>query len=137
MYFSMSTLRSTKLVYVLQHEYTEAYEACLCVLHHEYTEAYKACLCVLHHEYTEAGLSFHGLKNKDQAVAEVLCLATKEADLVVHLVIFSRHESGSAEYTAYDYYYRYKCQCWSSDERSWMKILLTGQWMRRISSLSI
>ena len=92
---------------------------------------------VLQHAFTEAGLSFHGLKNKDQAVAEVLRSATKEADLVVHLVIFSRHESGSAEYTAYDNCYRYKCRCWSSDEMSWMKILLTGQWMRCISSLSI
>ena len=48
----------TKLVYVLQHEYTEAYEACLYfsmgtlrptklvyVLQQEYTEAYEACLC--------------------------------------------------------------------------------------------
>ena len=52
---------------------------------------------VLQHEYTEAGLSFHGLKNKDRAVAEVLHLATKEADLVVHLAIFTKNESGSAE----------------------------------------
>ena len=72
---------------------------------------------VLQHEYTEAGLSFHGLKNKDRAVAEVLRLATKEADLVVHLAMFSRHESGSAECTNYDYY-RYKRRCWSSDEES-------------------
>ena len=48
---------------------------------------------VLQHAYTEAGLSFHGLKNKDRAVAEVLCLATKEADLDVHLAIFDRHDS--------------------------------------------
>ena len=52
---------------------------------------------VLQHEYTEAGLSFHGLKNKDRAVAEVLRLATKEADLDVHLAIFTKNESGSAE----------------------------------------
>ena len=64
----MSTLRPTKFVYVLQHE------------------------------YTEAGLSFHGLKNKDCAVAETLRLATKEADLVVHLAIFSEHQSGSAPF---------------------------------------
>ena len=64
----MSTLRPTKFVYVLQHE------------------------------YTEAGLSFHGLKNKDCAVAEALRSATKEADQVVHLAIFSKHQSGSAEY---------------------------------------
>ena len=87
MCFNTSALGPTKLVYVLQHA------------------------------FTEAGLSFHGLKKKDQAVAEVLRSATKEADLV-HLAIFSRHESGSAEYTAYDNYYRYKCQCWSSDEES-------------------
>ena len=56
-------------------------------------------VCVLQHEYTEAGLSFHGLKNKDCAVTEVLRSATKEADLVVHLaMIFSKHQSGSAEY---------------------------------------
>ena len=52
---------------------------------------------VLQHEYTKAGLSFHGLKNKDRAVAEVLHLATKEADLDVHLAIFTKNESGSAE----------------------------------------
>ena len=73
---------------------------------------------VLQHEYTEAGLSFHGLKNKDRAVAEVLRLAAKEADLDVHLAIFNRHESGSAEHTGYDDYYRYKRRCWSSDEES-------------------
>ena len=53
---------------------------------------------VLQHEYTEAGLSFHRLKNKDCAVAEALRSATKEADQVVHLAIFSKHQSGSAEY---------------------------------------
>ena len=53
---------------------------------------------VLQHEYTEAGPSFHGLKNKDCAVAEALRSATKEADLVVHLVIFSKRQCGSAEY---------------------------------------
>ena len=47
---------------------------------------------VLQHAYTEAGLSFHILKYKDHAIAEVLCLATKEADLDVHLAIFDRHE---------------------------------------------
>ena len=72
---------------------------------------------VLQHAYTEAGLSFHGLKNKDRAVAEVLRLATKEADLDVHLAVFDRHESGPAECTNYDYY-RYKRRCWSSDEES-------------------
>ena len=78
----MSTLRPAKFVYVLQHEYTEAYEL----------------VYVMQHEYTEAGLSFHGLKNKDCAVAEALRSATKEADQVVHLAIFSKHQSGSAEY---------------------------------------
>ncbi len=70
---------------------------------------------VLQHEYTQAGLSFHGLKNKDRAVAQVLRLVGQEAELEVHLAIITKNESGSAESNSYDYG-RYKRHRWSESE---------------------
>ena len=54
-------------------------------------------ICVLQHQYTQAGLSFSGLKNRDGAVAQVLRSAAREAELDVHLAILTRRDSGSAE----------------------------------------
>ena len=52
--------------------------------------------------------------------------AGKKHDLL-SLIGTLHHQSGSAEYTANGNYYCYKHRCWSSDERSWMKILLTDE----------
>ena len=54
-------------------------------------------ICVLQHQYTQAGLSFNGLKNRDRAVAQVLCMAAQESELDVHLAILTKRDSGSAE----------------------------------------
>ncbi len=54
-------------------------------------------ICVLQHQYTQAGLSFNGLKNRDRAVAEVLRMAAKESALDIHLAILTKRDTGSAE----------------------------------------
>ena len=60
---------------------------------------------VLQHDYTQAGLSFGGLKNKDRAVAQVLRLVSQQVELDVHLAIVTKNESGSAESNDYGYSY--------------------------------
>ena len=53
---------------------------------------------LLEHHYTQAGLSFASLKNGDSALATVLKAAAQEAECDLHLGIVHIEESGSAEY---------------------------------------
>ena len=75
---------------------------------------------VLQHEYTQAGLSFRGLKNRDRAVAQVLRLVSREVALDVYLAIITKSESGSAEGNDYGYgYYKRRRWCGSEDPADW------------------
>ncbi len=64
---------------------------------------------ILEHEYSEAGLSFEALKNGDRAVAGALALATEQADCelftsIVHISeVFDAWYSGGG-FNYYDYY---------------------------------
>ena len=51
----------------------------------------------LQHQYTQVGLAFNGLKNRDCAVAQVLRTAGRETELDIHLMILTKRDSGSAE----------------------------------------
>jgi len=53
----------------------------------------------LEHAYTEAEVAFAALKGKDAAVAQVLIPAVAEAGCDLHLALISVTESGWAEYT--------------------------------------
>lgn len=53
---------------------------------------------LLEHRYTEAALSFDALKGADAARARVLCAASEAADCVAHLGMVHIEESGWAEY---------------------------------------
>ncbi len=52
----------------------------------------------LEHAYTEAGVSFASLKGKDAARASVLRTAAREAECELHLALLSIEESGIADY---------------------------------------
>ncbi|MBF0133021.1 MAG: 2OG-Fe(II) oxygenase [Magnetococcales bacterium] len=52
----------------------------------------------LEHAYTEAGVSFASLKGKDAARASVLRTAAREAECELHLALLSIEESGVADY---------------------------------------
>ncbi|TVR51845.1 MAG: 2OG-Fe(II) oxygenase [Puniceicoccaceae bacterium] len=56
---------------------------------------------LLDHRYTEAALSLAALKGGDAAIAEVLFKAAAEADFSIHLGMVHIEESGWAEYTGY------------------------------------
>lgn len=58
-------------------------------------------LYVLEHHYTPAGLSFGGLKNQDEAAAQVLVPAAQAAGCIVHLAMVSIHEEGAADPVEY------------------------------------
>ncbi len=60
---------------------------------------------LLEHQYTEAGLSFAGLKNRDATWARVLRDAAQAAGCAFHLGMFHIEESGWAEYTGGFYGY--------------------------------
>ncbi len=53
---------------------------------------------LLEHHYTPEGLSFEGLKNRDAAVAAVVCGAARDAGCTSQLAMVSLHEAGAAEY---------------------------------------
>ena len=53
---------------------------------------------LLDHEYTEAGLSFDALKNTDAAVARVLGQAAERADCALHAAIVHVHVQGDARF---------------------------------------
>lgn len=55
---------------------------------------------LLQHRYTEANLSFAALKGSDAARASALCGAAEDAGLVAHLGMVHIEEYGSAEYYA-------------------------------------
>lgn len=52
---------------------------------------------LLEHAYTPEGVAFEQLKNKDQAVAEVLIPAAQDAECEVFLTLMTIEESGAAE----------------------------------------
>lgn len=54
----------------------------------------------LEHAYTEAGISFSSLKGEDAARASALISAAHQADCEIHLALLSIAESGSAEYVS-------------------------------------
>ena len=54
----------------------------------------------LEHAYTQAELSFAALKGADAAVAGVLAAAAPQADCELHLAMLEVEESGMAEYSA-------------------------------------
>jgi hypothetical protein len=62
---------------------------------------------LLEHQYSPAGLSFAGLKGRDNALAKVFRRAAAQAECAVHLGIVHIEESGSAEpYFDEDYAWR-------------------------------
>lgn len=56
---------------------------------------------LLQHAYTEAEVGFDALKNGDAALADVLIAACQEADCELHLGLVSIDESCDAEYAGY------------------------------------
>jgi predicted 2-oxoglutarate/Fe(II)-dependent dioxygenase YbiX len=56
---------------------------------------------LLQHAYTEAEVGFDALKNGDAAIADVLIAACQEADCELHLALVSIDESCDAEYSGY------------------------------------
>ncbi len=58
---------------------------------------------LLEHEYSEAGLSFAALKNTDAALARVLTLAAERAGCELHAAIVHLEEYGAAAYGGYDW----------------------------------
>ncbi len=56
---------------------------------------------LLEHAYTQAELSFAALKNADAAIADVLVAAAGQAACDIYLALVSIEESGQAEYTGY------------------------------------
>src|SRR3990167_3138197 len=58
----------------------------------------KKLVYLLEHHYTEAGLSFSSLKNSDAALAKVLREAAEQADCALHLGQVHIEELGAAEY---------------------------------------
>lgn len=61
---------------------------------------------LLEHQYSPAGLAFSALKGADSAKGRVLIHAAAKARCVAHLAVVHIGESGAAEITDYDYYYR-------------------------------
>lgn len=57
---------------------------------------------LLEHSYTEANLSLRNLKGNDQARAQALFAAAKEAGFTAHLALVTFHQSGMLE-DGYDY----------------------------------
>ena len=55
---------------------------------------------LLEHAYTEAELGFDNLKGADAAVAGVVRAAAQKSECDLHVALFSIHESGSAEYVS-------------------------------------
>ena len=58
---------------------------------------------LLEHEYSEAGLSFGALKNTDAALARVVMLAAGRAECELHAAIVHIEEYGAAAYGDYDW----------------------------------
>ena len=58
---------------------------------------------LLEHEYSEAGLSFGALKNTDAALARVVALAAGRAECELHAAIVHIEEYGAAAYGGYDW----------------------------------
>ena len=58
---------------------------------------------LLEHEYSEAGLSFDALKNTDAARARVLALAAERAGCELHAAIVHIEQYGAAAYLGYDW----------------------------------
>ena len=56
-----------------------------------------AIVWLLEHEYSPAGLSFHALKNSDDAVARTLGLAADRADWALQAAVVHIEEEGTAE----------------------------------------
>ena len=62
------------------------------------TEGAEKIVWVLEHEYSEEGLSFAALKNTDAAVARTLAEAARRADCALHAAILHVEEVCAAEY---------------------------------------
>ena len=60
---------------------------------------------LLEHDYSEAGLSWDALKNADSALASVLKKAADHADCEIHAAILHIEEEASPDYSRYDPYY--------------------------------
>ena len=58
---------------------------------------------VLEHDYSEAGLAFGALKNADDAVGRVLAVAAERAGCSLHAAIVHVREVGAAEYSGDPY----------------------------------
>ena len=58
---------------------------------------------LLEHEYSEAGLSFDGLKNTDSAVARVLIQAAERVDYQAHAAVVHIEQYGEADYDSGDW----------------------------------
>lgn len=71
---------------------------------------------LLDHHYTQAALAMVGLKNRDAAVAKVLGAAAVAADCAMHLGIVHVEESGWAEHDGGGYYGRRSSRRWSDDD---------------------
>lgn len=64
------------------------------------TEYSEKIVWILDHDYTEAGLSFDTLKNNDRAVADVLAPAAERSGCELHAAILNVWEEGIPDYEA-------------------------------------
>jgi hypothetical protein len=71
---------------------------------------------LLEHHYTEATLAFKGLKNSDAARAHVLSEAAALAGCALHLAIVHIEESGWAEHTGHYQGYRRRSRWYDDDD---------------------
>lgn len=84
--------------------------------HRQRPEGGAKLVYLLQHRYTEATLSFAALKGPDAARAQVLAAAAEAAGLVAHLGMVHIEESGSAEYCGVYGRSRRRRARWEDDE---------------------
>ena len=84
---------------------------------------------VLEHDYSEAGLSFDTLKNTDAALARVLVGATDHADCALHTAIVHIEEHGDAVYGNGDYVDSWNSRESDVDEMAINEIYESRHWL--------